>query len=322
VFDLLLSADLMVPDPDGHTALLVKALGIHAHPNWRQALEGHAYIAHFPRVHKSLAVAPTRLETQHHVEIDAERLADPFFPPHLRSLTDFQGEFRPMKTHSVVVATDHIEELIDRLMSRRLPFRIAPIDTGLPFKRVWLGMTPENPRYSPDVDGGLCLEFIPIRPLQLPPDTFADPAPEPRDPAPGEMIRIVGRGYLVRDLDATLGLLATNLGWEPLDGPEEFADEGIRRARMGFTLRNSSTLDLIEPTHGDCETGMYLNTWGPGPYYARIAVNGLDAKAADLESRGTRFSWLPDSAAAGGRRIQVAADDLDGTLIEFVEYAR
>lgn len=319
MFDLLLSADAMVPDPDAHAELLAQAIGVHTHPNWRQSFDTHAYVAHFLRVHRSLAVAPTRLELQHHVDKPGAS-ADPAFVDHLQSLYDFQGRFRPMKTHSIVVATGHMEELVDRLMSRRLAFRIAPFDEHMPFTRLWLGMTPENPRYAPDVDGGLCLEFIPTAPLQLPAETFSLPPPAPRDPEPGEMIRITARGYLVRDLRATLDVLGENLGWLPMHDVETFDDEGMRRARMAFTIGHSATLDVIEPVRGDCETGRYLCNWGPGPYYIRIAVNGLDAKAGDLESRGTRYTWLPESAAAGGRRLQVNADDLRGMLVEFVEH--
>ena len=47
-------------DPDRMAGLLVEKLGIYGHPNWRQAFENHPYIAHFLRVHKSLAMAPTR----------------------------------------------------------------------------------------------------------------------------------------------------------------------------------------------------------------------------------------------------------------------
>jgi hypothetical protein len=308
----------MVPDPDGHTELLVKKLGIHSHPNWRQGFESHAYIAHFLRVHKSLALAPTRLEPQHH--FDVANPADPVFPIHLESLAEFQGVHRPIKTHSVVIATNSVEELLEMLMRRKLPFRVAPIDEKLAWERIWVGMTPENPRYSPEVDGGLCLEWMAIWPLQMPEETFSVPPPEPNNPQPGEMIRIVSRGFIVRDLDETLRKLSTNLDWEAAGPVELFADEGIRRARMGFTLPHSASVDLLEPTRFDGEIGRYLSTWGPGPHYIRIAVNGLDAKAADLDERGTRYSWLPESAAVSGKRIQVHPDDLDGTLIEFVEY--
>lgn len=316
--DFLLSADLMVPDPDGHTKLLVERLGVLEHPNWRQGFPTHGYIAHFLRVHKSLAVAPTRLEPQHHWEV--EKPADPSFAEYLDSLHEFQGRFRPIKTHSCVIATDGIENLIEKLHRRRLPFRIAPVDERLAWERLWVGTTPEQPRYRPVVDGGLCLEWHPIAPLQMPVETFADTEPQPRDPQPGEMIRIVNRSFLVRDLDETLRLLDTNLDIVSSGPVELFEPEGYRRARITFSVGHSCTLDLIEPVRWNCETGRYLATWGPGPYYIRIAVNGLDAKAADLEARQTRFTRIDDSEAVGGSYLQIDPNDLDGTHIEFVEY--
>ncbi|BCQ07369.1 hypothetical protein JMUB5695_00790 [Mycobacterium heckeshornense] len=315
--DFLLSADLMVPDPDGHAKLLVERIGVLQHPNWRQAFATHGYIAHFLRVHKSLAVAPTRLEPQHHWEV--EKPVDPIFSEYLDSLHEFQGRFRPIKTHSCVIATDDIEALIEKLHRRRLPFRIAPIDDHLAWERLWVGTTPEQPRYRPVVDGGLCLEWHPIAPLQMPPETFGETPPQPRDPQPGQMIRIVNRSFLVRDLDATLRLLDTNLDIVPSGPVELFEREGYRRARIGFTVGHSATLDLIEPVRWNCETGRYLATWGPGPYNIRIAVNGLDAKAADLDARQTRYTRKADSEAVGGPYLQVDPKELDGTLIEFVE---
>ena len=41
MFDLLMSADMMMSDPDGMTDLLVSKLGIHSHPRWRQASSGY-----------------------------------------------------------------------------------------------------------------------------------------------------------------------------------------------------------------------------------------------------------------------------------------
>jgi hypothetical protein len=327
MYDFLIAADMMVDDPDDRAALLVKKLGVHSHPRWRQAPESmlsgeddtHNYIAHFLRVNKSLAQAPTRLEPQHH--FDVPNAVDPVFGAHLRSLDEFQGVFRPIKTHSITVAYNDMEELIERLVRQRLPFRVAPRDEVLSFERVWVGLTPERPEYRPTVDGGLCLEFHSGIPLQMPPETYEQPHPEPTDPAPGEMIRITARGVLVRNLDDTLAQLATNLDWEPSGPVRDFPDEGLRRAQLGFKLPHSATIDLLEPTRWGCETGQFLHTWGPGPYYIRIAVNGLDAKAEDLEARGTRYRWIPDSDTVGGRRIQVDPRELDGTLIEFVEWS-
>ena len=321
MFDLLLTADMMVPDPDGMAELLWTKLGIHKHPKWRQAFDNQPYIAHFLRVNRSLALAPTRIEPQ--VHLDKPNPGDPQFHDFLESLKDFQGHYRPMITHSVVLATsvDKEEALIERLVRRKLPFRIAQRAPELNWDRVWLGCTPENPRYEPSVDGGLCIEIMPIEPLQLPPETFSATPPEPVDPTPGEMIRVTARGIIVRDLDDTLRRLSGNLDWEPNGPVEALTQEGYKRARMGFSLSHSATLDLIQPTRWNSEVGLYLHNWGPGLHYIRIAVSGLTAKAEDLRSRGVRFTWIEECQAVGGRSlIRVDAAELEGQLFEFEEY--
>lgn len=321
MFDLLMSADMMVPDPDGMTELLVAKLGIYRHERWRQAFDDHPYIAHFLRVHKSLAVSPTRVEPQWH--LDRPNPGDPMFHEFLDSLKAFQGPSRPMLTHSIVLSlkAEKFEGLVGKLMRRRLPFRMAQRTPDMPFDRLWLGATPEKPRYEPVVDGGLCIEIMPIEPLQMPPETFDDPPQEPRNTKPGDMVRVSSRGYLVRNLDETLRCLSANLDWEPTGPVEMICGEGYRRARMGFSLPNSATLDVIEPTHWNHDAGLYLNSWGPGPYYIRIAVNDLGAKAADLRDRGTKFTWIESSDAVDGKSlIRVNSEEIRGQLFEFEEY--
>ena len=154
----------------------------------------------------------------------------------------------------------------------------------------------------------------------MPPETFAQPPVQPRDVKPGDMVRVSARGYLVRDLNETLRRVSTNLDWEPSGPVETIQSEGYRRARMGCTLPNSATLDLIEATRWDSEAGLYLNSWGPGPYYIRIAVNDLAAKAEDLRARGTKFTWIEASDAVAGKAlIRVDPNDLNGQLFEFEE---
>lgn len=321
MFDLLMSADMMLADPDGMADTLVKKLGVHGHPNWRQAFDGHPYVAHFLRVHKSLAVAPTRLEPQWH--LDLPNHGDPMFHDFLESLKAYQGVHRPMITHSIVLALQgaKFDLLMEKLMRRRLRFRMARRTADMPFDRMWMGCTPEDPRYRPDVDGGLCIEVMPIEPLQMPADTFSTPPPQPRDPQPGSMVRVTARGFLVRNLDETLRCCSSNLDWEPEGPVEHLPLEGYRRATMGFTLPNSASLDVIEATRWNGEAGTYLNAWGPGPWYIRIAVNGLDAKAEDLKERGTRFTWIEESESVGGKPlIRVDPEELRGQVVEFVDY--
>jgi hypothetical protein len=142
MFDLLMSADMMLEDPDGMADLLHEKLGIHKHERWRQAFDNHPYIAHFLRVHKSLAVAPTRVEPQWH--LDKPNPGDPFFHDFLESLKDYQGRHRPMLTHAVVITLrmPQFSALIDKLMRRELPFRMAQRTAEMPFDRLWLGTTP------------------------------------------------------------------------------------------------------------------------------------------------------------------------------------
>ncbi|KAF3996168.1 lactoylglutathione lyase [Glaciimonas immobilis] len=320
MFELLMSADMMVSDPDGMTELLVNKLGIYKHERWRQAFDHHPYIAHFLRVHKSLAVAPTRVEPQ--VHLDRPNPGDPLFHEFLQSLESYQGKHRPLQTHSIVLAMNGVkfDKFVENLMRRRLPFRMAQRTPEMPFDRLWLGVTPENPRYQPSVDGGLCIEVMPMEPLQMPAETFAIPAPQARDPKPGDMLRVTARGFLVRNLDDTLSKVSKNLDWEPVGAVESFAQEGYRRARMGFTLPNSASLDVIEATKWDCDAGHYVNNWGPGPYYIRIGVHGLAAKAEDLRERGTKFTWIEASESVGGKPlIRIDPQELRGQIFEFEE---
>ncbi|MDB5869700.1 MAG: hypothetical protein JWP96_2032 [Polaromonas sp.] len=320
MFDLLMSADMMVSDPDGMAELLISKLGIHGHPRWRQAFADHPYIAHFLRVHKSLAISPTRVEPQWH--LDKPNLGDPMFHDFLDSLMAYQGEHRPMLTHSIVLTLpkDRFSALVDKLMRRKLRFRLAQRTPDMPFDRLWLGVTPEDPHYEPSVDGGLCIEVMCNEPLQLPPETFAVPAPQLPNPEPGQMVRVSARGYLVRDLDETLRRVSANLDWEPSGPVQALEQEGYRKATMKFGLANSATLDVLEATRWNSDAGVYLNSWGPGPYYIRIAVNGLEAKADDLRTRGTRFSWIEASEAVGGKSlIRIDPTELRGQLFEFHE---
>jgi len=318
--DFLYTADFMVPDPDAFTEMVVKRLGIVAREDYRQGFANHGYIAHFLRVNPSRAIAPTLFEPQHHTDVPSP--VDPAFGPHLDSLDEFQGRFRPLKTHSCVIATDDMDGLIDKLYRRRLKFRIAPVDEHLAWQRVWVGTSPEHPRYTPEVDGGLCLEWHPIEPLRMPEKAFTDPPPQPKDPQPGEAIRIVSRAFLVRDVDDVLHRLSENLDIEPLGPVEAVASQGYRRAQIGFSLSTSAVIDLIEPIDANAETGLYLSTWGPGPYYVRIEVNGLDAKADDLARRETPAEFVEDETAPGGRRLHVDPRAVEGIIIDYVEWQR
>jgi hypothetical protein len=318
-YDFLLSSDFMVEDPDATMAMFVSALGVREpKPQWRQAFPTHSYVAWFARVHPSFAVAPTSLEPQGHLHV--EKPGDPFFPEFLAGLAEFQGRHRAHKTHAVVLVTSEADELQEKLLRRRVPFRLAPETPEMPWDRYWIGVTPDRLDYDPSYDGGLCIEILPLAPVRLPDAAYDDPPPEPTDPAPGDMIRIVSRGQLVRDLDDVLCRLSRNLDWEPVGPVEDVPEEGYRRARMSFRLPQSATVEIIQPTSATSPAGRFLSTWGPGPYHTRIAVHDLAAKREDLKERGTAFVDLPPSNAVAGERILVDPADLQGLHFEFVEY--
>ncbi|AEE21367.1 hypothetical protein Glaag_0399 [Glaciecola sp. 4H-3-7+YE-5] len=319
MFELLLSADMMLEDPDGMADLLESKLGIYKHENWRQAFDNHPYIAHFLRVHKSLAVSPTRVEPQWH--LDRPNPGDPMFHDFLESLKAHQGPHRPMITHSIVLAMHgkKFDAFVDKLVRRKLPFRMAQRTPEMPFDRLWLGATPEDPRYTPVVDGGLCIEVMPTEPLQMPAETYAQTPVQPRNSNPGDMVRVTARGFLVRDLEHTLRCLSTNLDWEA-SAVDNIEGEGYRRAVMPFTVANSAALHVIEPTQWDSDAGLYINNWGPGLYYIRIGVNDLAAKAEDLKQRNVKFTWIEESDATAGKPlIKVDSSELRGQLFEFEE---
>lgn len=307
---------MMVPDADATAAALVEKVGLLGHPNWRQAFPAHPYVAHFLRTHKSLAVAPTRVEPQGH--LDRPNQGDPLFPVFLHSLEEFQGFARPIKTHATVVISKDLDGVIQRLHDRRLPFRVAPVTPEMPFDRLWVGCTPENPHYTPEVDGGLCIEIMGYAPLQMP--ELVNEVPEPRDAQPADLVRVVSRGYLVRNLDDVLLRLSKNLDWEPSGAVETLEREGYRRARMGFELPHSATLDIIEPTRWGGEATRYLHNYGPGPYYVRLSAQDLDAKAEDLRARGTRFERYDDVESVGGSLLRIDPAELDGLIIEIVQH--
>lgn len=315
MYDTLLSADYLVSDSDPFAAVLIEKLELPTpDQNSRRELPNHAVLPHFLRVNRNLAEAPTMLEPVSFRMSPNPR--DPVFPRYLQSLAQFQGVDRPMKTHGNVFTTSHMDELINTLFTKKVPFRTAPPSGDFPGQRIWIGSTAECPEYVPDYDGGLMIEVITASTvtakLDAAPVTQYSPADE------GAMVRVVNRGFIVRDLDTVCQLWAENLLFEPAGGITRHNDEGYRRARFTFDVENSSTLDIIAPTRADSDVGNYTTTWGPGPYYTRIAVAGLQAKAARFKERDTPFVTKPATSAAP-ERLVVDPAAVAGALFEFVD---
>ena len=146
VFDLLMASDFMVEDPDATMANFVQALGMpEPKPRWRQAPERHAYVAWFGRVHPSFVVAPTVIEPQGHRHWDGPgQPDDPFFPEHLAEIARVQGKYRLHKLHCTLFATRRFDELRDKLLRRRVPYRLAPWSEEMPMDRIGSASIPRR----------------------------------------------------------------------------------------------------------------------------------------------------------------------------------
>ena len=137
--------------------------------------------------------------------------------------------------------------------------------------------------------------------------TAAELPPEPAYDG-AELVRIVSRGFLVRDLDATLAQLATVFDWYPAgDGIVE--EDGCRTARMAVGVPHSATVQISEPVAAGDEAA-FMAAWGPGPYDIRISVGEVDSEGgrSALARHGVPpCRGRPRSATArgpsGGRRL-------------------
>ena len=281
MFDLLINSEVIVDDIAVAERVFVDALGFpEQRDTWKGTISAAGFSFLFARVHPSLSVSPTRVEAMAVAPIDAG--VEPFLPQLLAA----QGD-RPWKTHGNELASSNIQALIQRLEGNGCRFHTMPGAEGYPFLRVWLGWTADDPgAYRPDVDGGLMFEICETDSLLQGPKFWAN---QP-DPAlsPGSMIRVLRRSWIVDDLHVSLAAIERNLGWQPRTGPEPDPISGCQRAVFGFTHPRSADLELLEPTQGH-EARDSLDTWGPGAWTIRIAVNDLSAKADDLRHRGTQF---------------------------------
>jgi len=314
-YDLLHSPDAVVPDVRVTARLLVERLGLpEPKPGWFQSSACHGYTALFARVHPSRAVAPSRIEAI--APAPRPLRPDPAdVPANVGYIAALQAD-RPLKTHATVLTTSRFAELAAGLARNGVRHRIDPPSRDLGHERLWIGFT--GAEYSPADDAGLFFEVIPTQCLELPEAARAAlPAaahPDLAGLAPGGMIRVAARSYLVADISKTAGLLEDRLGWpvERLTGTS-----GARRAVMAVNFPRSARFELIEPGY-DPDAAAYFGRWGPGTYATRITVDDLAARAGELRDRGAGFRRR--QAGAGGPDVlRVDPDVVPGFLFDFID---
>jgi hypothetical protein len=308
-FDVLLSADMLVDDATAVLATIVDALGIdRPRPSWHQRPDGWGFEAYWCRIGSGLAESPTRLEI-----ISPYGEPDPSLDhPHMREILLAHGD-RPAKAHSAPIGVADVAELADRLTQRSARFRLDPPDTELPFPRVWLGVTADEPAtYVPDDDAGLRLEFLPTEALGLPAGA-SEPSVRSHGEPDGRLLGVAARIFTTDDLGTTAGTLARTFDWTPTTVAD---DDGCgRRATYAFGYERSGVLEVVEPVEGTPEHE-HLERWGSGPYGIRLVAHGLEARADDLARRGTPFRWLERGDA---RVLAVDAAATAGTQFEIVD---
>jgi hypothetical protein len=314
VFDLLVSASVVVNDVAGAVDRVTSRLGVpQPRPSWLAPAPGLE--AMFCRVHPSMDVSPTRFELIAPVPITDGAGPLRFYVP---EIVASQGD-RPIKAHATALATSLQSDVIERLQRLGVRHRVDDAPPGY-WPLVWLGVSPDEPAaYDASVDAGLITEVVATESLHLRPEAYDEDVGAPQGLAEGSMVRVVAKGVLVRDLDAALRALDRHLGWETEGAIRMVRSEGYRYARMGFNLRKSARIELIEPI-SDGAPGDFLARWGPGPYQTRISVKGLDAKAEDLRRRGTPFTKVPQADGLPGVSLRVFEPSVVGALIEFVEH--
>jgi hypothetical protein len=306
--DLLMSADMLVPDATTALDALVTSLGVpQPKPSWRQLWDGFGFDAFWCRLDPDLTSAPTRLEI-----ISPAEPPDPALDhPHMAAIFDAHGD-RPAKAHSTPISVPAVETLVERLARRGARFRLDPPIPELPIPRLWIGVTADEPaRYLPESDAGLRLEFLPTVGLMLPPGTQQGRVPVRT--GDGRFTRVLARLFVTHDLAATRRTLAENFDWQP---DHVMATPDGERARFGFDFELSGWIEVVQPAAGAYEVA-FIDRWGSGPYGIRLAVDGLQAKAADLRRRGTRFEQV--ERADLGVALWVDPIQTAGTQFEIVE---
>jgi len=296
MYELMVTISILVDDIQSGVEDLRSNVGlIEQRP--ASFVAGPGISAVFARVHPSYEVAPTFLElaaaapadqatSVPGILTDGDEPADAAraFPFPMPAVSALQGT-RAIKWHATEVGMS--DEVLDELAAHLETLGISP-GWWPPVERdrCYIAGDPASDSWNPSVDAGLFIEAIKRSDLRLPEAALVAPANVPAGSDPASMVRIIARQYLVEDLDRTLVALARSMKWRPSSITES---EDSRQAVMPFSAPRSARLELVQPM-GAGRAARAYEELGPGAWTVRIGVVDLDAKAKDLEERGTPFS--------------------------------
>jgi len=121
-FDLMASADFLVPDRDAAVAMVQRVVGFgEPKPRWSWGAPGQGFRVTFCRPHRTLRQSPTLVELIEPAPVDPARpMSDVVW--NVAGLAARQGD-RPLKTHGAPVASSAVDDLIERVRSLGYPDR-------------------------------------------------------------------------------------------------------------------------------------------------------------------------------------------------------
>ena len=118
------------------------------------------------------------------------------------------------------------------------------------------------------------------------------------------------------NLDEGIKLFSEVLGLK-LVKREEFPDLDLR---IAILQSGESKIELLEPMMDDSPVGKFLEKKGPGIHHLCFSTEDIEAKLADLESKGAKLIDEKPRIGASGKPIAfLHPGSFGGVLIELVE---
>ena len=123
-------------------------------------------------------------------------------------------------------------------------------------------------------------------------------------------------GVAVESIDEALAFWRDALGLE-LKGVEVVEDQGVRVAMLPI---GESRIELLEATGEETPVGKFLAKRGPGIHHLCVEVNDINAKLAELKTRGARLIDERPRVGAGGALVAfIHPSSTGGVLIELTQ---
>jgi methylmalonyl-CoA/ethylmalonyl-CoA epimerase len=123
-------------------------------------------------------------------------------------------------------------------------------------------------------------------------------------------------GIAVRSISDSLAFYRDALGME-VAGTERVEDQGVTVALLPA---GESRIELLEPVSEDSPVGRFIQKRGEGLHHICYEVEGLEAKLAELRSRGVRvLDGYPRRGAEGRLVAFLHPSAANGVLVELVE---